>query len=247
MSKTAVVAAIALGLLAARSMAADLPMGAPTYKAPVVAPAPFTWTGFYVGGNVGYGWGQVKPGTINFYQPANTFVGSISGINYDISGVIGGLQTGYNWQYNNMVFGLEADFSGTGIDGNVTDPVNNYKVTSQIEWLATVRGRFGVTFGRIFPYLTGGLAIGQVKTTLDDYYATTITSKDSNTYIGWTVGGGVEVPVAPHWSVKAEYLYVDLGSKGYSFSEPSPPGWPRIAGNASVTTSIARIGANYRF
>jgi outer membrane immunogenic protein len=57
----------------------------------------------------------------------------------------------------------------------------------------------------------------------------------------------VEVPVTPQWTVKAEYLYVDLGSKEFDFSEPSPPGWPRIAGKASVTTSIARVGANYRF
>jgi outer membrane immunogenic protein len=184
MRKTIVITAIALGLLATRSMAADLSMSAPVYKAPVVAPPPYTWTGFYVGGNIGYGWGEVKPGTINFYQPANTFVGSISGINYNIDGVIGGLQAGYNWQYNNMVLGLETDFSGAGIDGNVTDPVNNYKVTSQIDWLATVRGRLGVTFGRVFPYLTGGLAIGHVKTTLDDYYATTVTTKNSQTFVG---------------------------------------------------------------
>jgi outer membrane immunogenic protein len=229
----------ALTAMSGFALAADMPL---------VAPVPaFTWTGFYIGGNVGYGWGRADPGTIIFYQPISVPVGSIQGINDDMHGVIGGGQAGYNQQFGNVLLGIEGDFSGTGIKGSVTDPVNNYTATSQIDWLTTVRGRFGFTFDHALLYATGGFAAGHVKATLNDVYSSGVITTTSGTdRAGWTVGGGIEWALSPNWTAKAEYLYVDLGSKQDNFFEPSP-GWPLISGKTSVTTSIVRVGVNYLF
>jgi outer membrane immunogenic protein len=237
--QSALLAAVAAFGIASVASAADMPV-----KAPIMAPV-YNWSGFYVGGNVGYGWSDTEPGTISFYDPA--FVGSIAGINYSQKGIIGGAQAGYNYQLNNMVLGLEADFSGTGIKGSVTDTTNNYTSTTHIDWLATVRARAGVVVDRALIYVTGGWAIAGVKTTLDDVYpAGIVTTTSSATHSGWTVGGGVEVALAGNWTVKGEYLYVDLGSKDFNFYEGAA-GWQRISGTAALTASIARLGINYRF
>jgi outer membrane immunogenic protein len=248
---------LAIALLAATGLsvglsqiasAADLPVKAPAYKAPFVTQ--YNWTGFYVGGNVGYGWAQVKPGTISLYGPA--FAGSIDGIDYSPKGVIGGAQAGYNHQFsNNMLLGLEADFSAAGINGAVYNPTNSTS-TSKIDRLATARARAGFVMDRALIYGTGGLAVAHAKTTLDDYYPqntppdpTVITTSDAAIYLGWTAGAGAEFALSPNWTVKAEYLYVDLGSKDYNFYEGSA-GWARISGTASLTMSIARVGFNYQ-
>jgi outer membrane immunogenic protein len=223
--------------------AADLPMKAPPM---VAAPVPFSWTGFYVGGNVGYGWSEVKPGTVSFYDPVSVFAGSIDGINYSPKGVIGGVQAGYNFQFNNMMLGLEIDYSATGIKGAVYNPTGSTS-TSKIDGLATARARAGLVIDRTLIYATGGLAVAHTKTTLDDYYVGyVITTSDAATYVGWTVGAGAEFALSPNWTVKAEYLYADLGSKVYNFYEGSA-GWARISGTASLTMSIARVGFNYQF
>ena len=125
--------------------------------------------------------------------------------------------------------------------------MNAYTVTSKIDWLATARGRVGVVMDRTLLYATGGLAVARVKTTLDDLYlAGVVTTSSGATYVGWTAGVGAEFAVAPQWTVKAEYLYMDFGSKDYNFYEGAA-GWQRISGSASLTANIARIGANYRF
>jgi outer membrane immunogenic protein len=238
------VTAATIGVMQSAS-AADMPVKAPVYKAPATVVA-YNWTGLYVGGNVGYGWSDIKPGTVSFYDPVSVFQGSIEGINYTSEGVIGGVQAGYNYQINNMMLGLEIDFSATGIKGSVANPGGSAS-TSKIDWMATARARAGLVMDRALFYATGGLAVAHTKTTLDDYYpGYVITTSDAATYVGWTVGGGVEFAVAPNWTVKAEYLYADLGSKDYNFYEGSA-GWPRISGTASLTTNIARVGANYKF
>jgi outer membrane immunogenic protein len=146
-----------------------------------------------------------------------------------------------------MLLGLETDYSGAGIKGSVTDPINNYNTTTKINWLATVRARAGVVADRVLIYATGGWAVAGVKSTLNDLYpARTVTTTSSTTYSGWTVGGGAEVALARNWSVKGEYLYVNLGSKDFNFYEGSA-GWQRIGGNAALTANIARLGLNYRF
>jgi outer membrane immunogenic protein len=230
-------------LVTGPAMAADLPVKAPPMRAPLA----YSWTGFYVGANIGYGWGDSKTGLVDLYDPA--YVTSIPGHSNNMNGVIGGGQIGYNQQFGNTVFGLEADFSGTGMKGSVTDPLNGYTATSSIDWLSTVRGRLGLSFDRSLVYMTGGVAIGRVKNKLDDLYnggATIVSTTSAATHVGWTIGAGIETALSPNWSVRAEYLYVDLGSETHNHYEP-PIGWSQISYESSVTASIARVGVNYKF
>ncbi|MDE2376533.1 MAG: porin family protein, partial [Bradyrhizobium sp.] len=164
--------AAALSLFASGAMAADL-AARPYVKAPPVAAAVYGWTGFYVGGNVGYSWGRARnTETIsNFATGAALFTGTSSN---DVNGVIGGGQIGYNWQMQNWLFGLEADFQGSGEKGssnlvcvgcndNGTDITST--LTQKLTWFGTFRGRVGVLVTpSVLLYGTGGLAYGELKT-----------------------------------------------------------------------------------
>jgi len=173
-------------------------------------------TGPYVGINGGGGWGN------------SSFSAPLPSTNFDTSGGLVGGTLGYNWQANQIVFGLEGDidwshFTGSGTCGGVSCSVRN-------DWLGTARGRLGYAFDRFLPYVTGGAAFGNIKTA-----KTGIGSADESR-VGWTLGGGVEYGLSGPWSIKAEYLYVDLGNGG------------SIGGStASFRTSIVRAGINYRF
>lgn len=171
------VAAAALTALSGHLVsAADLQR--PVYK---VAPAavPFSWTGLYLGGHAGYGWGgadgSIAPNTGNFFPQS---------FNLDSDGIVAGAQIGYNWQFHpNWVAGIEADFSGTGIRGAAFAPgalpsgVPNqgwqHHMNRDVEWLATLRGRLGYTWDRTLLYVTGGFAWGKVD---DQAYSTLATS-----------------------------------------------------------------------
>jgi outer membrane immunogenic protein len=243
--KRLVLGALLSASLTASAFAADLPVRAPAYKAPVAVATVYNWTGFYIGGHVGYGWGDVDPGTISFFDPDPE--GSIAGIKYDIKGVVGGVQGGWNVQTGNIVVGVEFDFSGTGIKGSVTDTSNGYKATSKIEWLTTGRVRLGVAFDRALLFATGGIAAAEVEGKLNDFYpAGTVTTTSNATYIGWTVGGGLEFAIAQNWTVRGEYLFMDFGSRTFKFREGTA-GWALISGKADLTASVARLAVNLRF
>jgi outer membrane immunogenic protein len=224
--------------------AADLPT-----KAPKLMPAPVpvsSWTGFYAGLNVGAVW-QMADGNYG----SNTEGASAARSGYS-TGFIGGGQIGYNWQFDpNWVFGLEGDISG--LTGKVTAPAF-YNTTKgngfegQITWLSTVRGRFGWLMHQdTMLYATGGLAVGGVKDTwapngvnssCNPAYCVKSASK---TKIGWTLGGGIEHILNPHWTVAVEALYVDLGETDAS----------NIDGSKTSTfknrAAIARLKVNYKF
>lgn len=253
--KKLLLAGVAIGaLMSGQALAADLRV-APMYKAPPQVAAPvYNWSGFYIGGHVGYGWGRSSSGPITVYDPIDTPVGTYEpGVAYDVEGVLGGAQIGYNLQFNNIVLGIEADISGTDIKGDrffgpgELDGLGNFTTSTRLEWLSTVRGRVGVAFNNILLYGTGGLAIGSVKSTLDDVYGSGIvTTTDRTTNVGWAAGAGFEVAVSRNWTLKAEYLYVDLGAEDINYFAPDP-GWPRVATTGKVTASIGRVGFNYRF
>jgi outer membrane immunogenic protein len=241
--------AVAVIGFASVASAADLPV-----RAPVPVVAPYNWTGFYVGGNIGYSWGN---GDVNYTDPGppTSFSGS-----QKINGFIGGGQIGYNWQANNTwVFGLEADFQGSGETnrGSFSDPFPcdgtcsiDGTLESNIQWFGTVRGRIGVLVNpTLLVYGTGGLAYGSIKISgiiTDNSVPITWAFGGSATHTGWTVGAGIEgaIPVSD-WTWKVEYLYIDFGSisgsgieadfgTAYSFS-------------TKVTDNIVRVGLNYRF
>jgi outer membrane immunogenic protein len=207
----------ALLALPMAAQAADLP--APSYKAPAyVAPSYPTWSGFYVGINGGYGFGNS-----DWDVPA---------VNTGPKGFLVGGTVGYNLQTGAWVWGIEGDFDYSAMKG--TEPCAGPDCETRLSWLATARGRIGYGgWGSLLPYITGGAAFGNVKATRF--------GDASETRIGWTVGGGLEYALFSNWSVKAEYLYVDLGK----FDCGPTCGAP--VDNVSFTSHVVRAGVNYRF
>jgi outer membrane immunogenic protein len=200
------------------AMAADMPVKAPAYNAPAAVPI-FNWTGFYVGGTIG--------GMFGSDQYANPFFTSTR---YDVSGVIGGLTAGYNLQTGNFVFGIEGDFSWSNAKGNDSSGCNPVPCTEKWPWLGTIRGRIGYAFDRFLPYLTGGAAFSRIEQSRG---AVVNGTKDVS---GWTIGGGFEAALTNNWSIKAEYLHVDVGNPNVV-----------IITRFSPHEHVARVGVNYRF
>ncbi|WP_353184340.1 outer membrane protein [Bosea sp. (in: a-proteobacteria)] len=192
MKKYLLASVAALGLIAAgAASAADLPSRKGPVAAPVYIPPVFTWTGFYVGANAGYGWGNVN----------NSFGVSVG----DLDGFVGGGQIGYNYQIGQFVLGLEADIQGADLSSG-----NNLGLVGvKTDYFGTVRARVGVAFDRFMPYITGGWAYGNVKTSIPSIGY----SSDRSHTGGWALGGGLEYAVTNNLIAGVEYLYVDLGEK----------------------------------
>ena len=215
MKKYLLASVAALGLVAAgAASAADLPSRKGPVVAPVYVPA-FTWTGFYVGANAGYGWGNVN---------ANGFanVG-------DLDGFVGGGQVGYNYQMGQFVLGLEADLQAADLSSG-----NNLGLVGvKTDYFGTVRARVGVAFDRFMPYITGGWAYGNVKTSIP---AIGFSSDRSHTG-GYAVGAGLEYAVTNNIIAGVEYLYVDLGEKNI------------LGANTKIGTdfSVVRARLSYKF
>jgi outer membrane immunogenic protein len=219
--------AICIGALAAilawsSAKAADLSPG--YYQAPV-APAPvyypvYRWTGFYLGINGGGGWGSSQWDGVG---------------QFDVSGGLIGATLGYNWQINRFVIGVEGDIDWSGIRGTTTTfcppgcSTRNY-------WLATVRGRLGYAFDRFLPYLTAGLAVGDINASIPGFPGGSISNA------GWTIGGGLEVGVVGNVSLKAEYLFVELSDFNCGLNCSLLP-----SGNVSFHANLFRGGLNVRF
>jgi outer membrane immunogenic protein len=246
-------AVVVLGFASVAS-AADLPVKAPMYtKAPVMAPL-YNWTGFYIGLNAGYSWGRQDNDLVNVVTGVTEFSNSDH-----LNGFIGGGQIGYNWQVNQWVFGLEADFQGSGQKGDGTffiatvpgivaagTPASTFNYTDKLDWFGTVRGRIGYAMGATgnwLPYVTGGWAYGHGEisgTTTSLGVATSFSG--SQDYSGWTVGGGVEWAFLNNWSAKVEYLYIDFGD-----GPTVPVSATRDIVSGKMTDNILRAGLNYKF
>jgi outer membrane immunogenic protein len=261
--KRIAIAAAALVSLATSAFAADMsmPVKAPIYK----APPPCTWCGWYVGLNAGWTGTDAGAGGLGSVLAVGAIPASVGN---RTSGFIGGGQIGYNWQTGNWVAGLEADFDGVSAKATTTVifpgglgfvPLTT-TYTHQLDWLSTVRGRLGALVApNLLLYVTGGLAVGEVKTgsaflcpTCAPASATEATTNltSSSTRAGGTVGAGFEWMIAPHWSVKAEYLYATLGNTSNTIT------YNYGAGNAIASTltstvhnnyNIARAGLNWHF
>ena len=239
---TIVVAAAAGSAFAPNAQAADLPV-----KAPQMTPAPaWNWTGFYIGGHLGAAWQRAS--TTGTYLDGTTprpFTNST-----DHTGFAGGGQIGYNWQSGMFVYGLEADITALSGSDTASQQVVDATVTStnKIDWIGTVRGRLGVTIaGNTLVYATGGFAYAQVKNThTETNGARLATWQDDSIRTGYAVGGGIEHMFAPHWTVRAEGLYVDLGNETVSnFSGVCTNGCLPVTFKNKAT--IARAALNYKF
>jgi outer membrane immunogenic protein len=235
-------------VVAASGSAAAAPVGAP-------APAPVFWGGWYVGLNAGAVWSDESvswQGTGSFTAPAVADIANSSPGHVRSAGFTGGGQLGYNFQFQSLVAGLEADVQYTEVDGtrSVISQVflNPYTQSVNCHWLSTTRGRLGFAYGPWLIYGTGGLAVAHVgynDNFLGLHGVGPINSSSNYTAVGWTAGGGAEWAFAPRWSVKIEYLFVDLGS--HTDSATNAIGRAVLTHTHSLTDDIARIGVNYRF
>jgi outer membrane immunogenic protein len=211
------VAALLIAPIAAQ--AADFPRS--VYKAPAFEmPMYANWTGFYVGLNAGYGSGKS-----NWDVPA---------VSPSPKGFLGGLTLGYNLQTGMWVWGMEGDVDYAGMTGSATCGAGTCETKDS--WLGTARLRLGYAgWNNWLPYLTGGAAFGDVKATGASGASAT------KTEIGWTAGAGVEYAMLSNWSVKLEYLYVDLGKFDCGISCGA------ASDNVSFKANALRAGLNYRF
>jgi outer membrane immunogenic protein len=230
-----------------------------------VAPPPecdFNWTGFYVGGHFGYGW---STGDTSFEPlPSRALFGLLDSqsLKPGADGIFGGGQLGYNYQWNKLVLGVETDFSGSDFNGTKHRspiPANNgitfpgtLTAHEDTDWFGTFRGRFGFApMCKLLLYGTGGLAYGHTNYFSNtDFSTNALTSYPASadeTSLGWTVGGGLEYAIAKRWTVKAEYLYIDLGGKSY-IGNPVPANPPfRVRYDSQVQEHTVNVGLNYKF
>lgn len=224
MIKKLVAGCFALGVVVAAhgAAAADLSL-APLYKAPPAeVTQAYNWTGLYIGANAGGGWGRSWWGA--------------NAVPINLSGAQVGGTAGYNWQVGNAVLGLEGDVDWSNLKGTNTSAGCPLGCTTNDTWLSTVRGRLGYAFGGIMPYVTGGLAVGDINASTPGFPGA------STTNAGWTAGGGLEFALPGNWSVKAEYLHVDLGR----FNCGTSCG-PTATNNVSMHDDVVRAGLNYHF
>jgi len=217
--KQLLLAGVALSVASAAS-AADL-RARPYPKAPPAAVvAAYNWSGFYVGAMGGYGWGDTAG-----------------------SGGFGGGTVGYNWQLpgSQFVFGVEVDAAGASIKDSfsVEDQGIVAFQDSKINSFGSVTGRAGFAMDAVLLYAKGGFAWGNNKTTLT-LTELGISSSDSHTHTGYTLGGGVEYMFAPNWSAKGEYMFTSLGGENYNLLGESLP-----SGNIDFHT--IKVGVNYHF
>lgn len=265
--KTHIIAAglVALGLMGSGTSAfaqQKAPAKAPAYVAPA-----WSWSGFYIGVNAGWGWGK-PTGDLGAFSPGfiTTAVadGRIpGGLDVKPDGAIGGGQIGVNWQTGVVVFGLEADIQASGVREEriftIAGPGLPFLPTQitaeeRIRWFGTARARLGVTpVERALLYVTGGFAYGSVDSNVRIAFLFPgggldgdLSGGRSGTKTGWTAGGGFEYAWDNNWSVKAEYLYVDLGSDTLRLIDPNFPA-EFVDYRFHHRDHIVRAGINYKF
>jgi len=192
------------------------------------APPVFTWTGFYVGAHAGYGFGDAK-----FPLDADE--------NHKFKGGIVGAQFGWNHQFtNNLVFGLEASYSGMDLTGSVIVDIAPPPFLVQTQGtkahrLLMMGSRFGYAFDRTLLYVNGGYASMRFTGWFSDAGGTT---RARNSRDGWFLGAGVEYALHRNWTVRAEYNYINFGTSEWSFGIPRP---------GKVELQRVTIGLNYLF
>ena len=229
--------------LAVPTLAADLPVQPPIY-----VPPPFSWTGIYLGGQIGYAWGDHH----------ETLVDSVAllpllffGENFSNSpqGVIGGAHVGYNLQINQWVLGLEGSVDGTSLSKTVIVPVAGTPLTttSRADVQGSIRARGGIAFDRALIYATGGATFTGITNSFSAFPPNPgflLSESISKTRAGWTVGGGIEYAVTNNWSARAEYRFSDFGHiTDFPFAAFT-------AGRLSVTIMTenqVQVGFSYKF
>lgn len=220
------IALLALIALSAPVAAADLGgWQAPANTSPVFSGVSATqWSGFYAGINGGFGWGTTSLSPV---------IGGAAPENNSSGWSLGG-QAGYNVDMGGFVIGAEADLQWT----NLGYAIPGTNVEAKLDMFGTLRGRAGIPIGQVMPYATLGGAFGRGSVTES---SPGVTSSAVANHFGWTAGVGLEAQATANLSLKAEYLYVDLGSQAY---DALP-----VAGafDTGHRFSVVRAGVNYKF
>jgi outer membrane immunogenic protein len=190
-------------------------------------PAQFLWTGFYLGAGGGYGWG-----TASFVDPFGTTASpSLKGF------LVGGV-TGINYQISSVVIGVEGDFTGSWAKGSAVDSTGNNLQTS-VFWTASITGRLGVAFDRLLIYGKGGVGFDYDRDTVTLVNGTS--AMGSTNRAGWTVGGGVEYAVTEHWTGRIEFDYFKFPTKGFVFSGGPFPPLPALNAGGQVGINLDEL------
>lgn len=211
--RVSILASASLLALGITAQAADL-----TYEpapAPIVEAAPaFNWTGFYLGVHAGAAIvdGELNAGPYTFSDTK--------------TGFLGGVQAGYNWQFDSLVIGAQTDFSYTS--AKFSDDFSDFE--AKLEWLGTTTARVGYAVDNFLLYGKGGVAYGQSKV---DF----VNVDDSKWHVGWTLGAGAEYAFTQNITGLLEYNYIDLGNEDYFDG----------AINADLSTHVIKAGLNYKF
>jgi outer membrane immunogenic protein len=251
-------ASLAVG---AGALAADLPSRAAPAPAPIVA-LQYSWSGFYVGAYAG---GLFGSATLSASpQPEPAFGAASFSQKFSANGFAGGAQVGYALQSGPLVYGLEADFQGSSANASSTRvglpdasgvDFSGWSNTARerLDWFGTVRGRAGYAIDRTLIYATGGLIVGDVKSSSLSTY--TVSANPQHIYsgsasgarAGYVVGGGVEYALAANWTARLEGLYFDLGKQTFSNAPLAANAPFAIDNSARLSGEIVRVGLNYKF
>ena len=236
-------------------------------KAPLSSRS-WSWTGFYVGANIGGSVGSVGSNDAVTVPPSNILPPLSSqyltaSSNRALAGVIGGGQIGYNWQFGSWLLGAEADWQWSDQRDTLATTANNFLASTitvaytdevRIKALGTARGRVGWAQDNWLWYVTGGVAWAKIESNyvVNSYFAGTSASPTmasfATTKTGWTIGGGVETALSgTNWSTKLEYLYVDLGSTTNVLPFTYATGSRTLTSSNNIHDHIIRGGINYRF
>jgi outer membrane immunogenic protein len=209
------------------------------FKAPPPPAAPiYSWTGLYLGGQVGLASG--RDDLFEYFTANGAFTGFEQ--HYKASGATGGVFGGGNYQFGNIVIGLEADIEASDIRGRWIDTGTGGAGTTRIGWQSSVRGRAGFVYDQAFIYGTGGVAFGDVSHTYTNLL-TGVAETTSSVRTGWTAGAGIEVAIAPNMTARVDYRYTDYGMSTYS----SVTSFPGLTGTQNAKLNTIRLGAAYKF
>jgi outer membrane immunogenic protein len=239
--------------LATGAMAADLPSRTMAPMAPISAIPVFTWTGFYIGAQVGYAWNDSDNelfGDGLIFDDDNDGIGTVfPGFSRgDGDGFMGGVHAGYNYQFGAWVVGIEGDIEGVFGDDDddrfrdvvLFDPITRLPVTyaiaaNTIDWQGSIRGRVGFAFDRAMIYATGGFAFAGASGSFGN-----LIDEGDDTITGWTLGAGVEYAFTNNLTTRLEYRYTSYDREGSVFNNVN-------VGGDDFDFHTVRLGLSYKF